>query len=322
MSEPVTVRGESPHPSFKMEELEEKDRKLASGTIPDVFICGAAKSATTSLWNYLVQHPRVYKSSQKEPGYFSALRPMRSPETYATLYRGAGSNQITVDASSAYVTSPDSAERIRNACSGAKIIIMLRNPAHRAFSLYRHMVWHGFEYASTFEEALHLEEERTRSEEFLHRNPEYYYNFLYYRSGKYSEQVERYLDHFPEKQILFLRFRDFVSETEQVMETVFRFLGIDVSFQPQKEIYNSGRGRDVWFPKFHYFLNQQVRHPLTDWGLPGEALFSGLIRLNRKWGKDELDEDMERRLLSRFENDIRLTESRTGLNLTSHWLEV
>jgi len=320
MSKLVAVRSGSPHPSFKMEKLVEKDRRLASATVPDVVICGAAKSATTSLWNYLVQHPRIYKSSHKEPGYFSALRPMRSPGRYTTLYRDADSDQITVDASTAYITSPDSAERIRNACPKAKIIIVLRNPAHRAFSLYRHMVWHGFEYASTFEDALHLEEERVRSESFLHRNPEYYYNFLYYRSGKYIEQIERYLNHFPEEQILFLRFRDFVSETGQVMEKVFRFLGIDSSFQPKKEIHNSGQGHDVWSPKFHYFLNQQVRHPVTDWGLPGRALFSGLVRLNSKWGEDELSDDMERHLLLKLKKYIRLAESQTGLELASLWL--
>lgn len=317
----VTFQSGSIHPSFEMEKIIEKDRSLTSQTIPDVFVCGAAKSATTSLWNYLVQHPCVYNSTHKEPGYFSGLRPMRSPERYATLYREAGSDQVTVDASSAYLTSPDSAERIRNACTGAKIIIVLRNPAHRAFSLYRHMVWHGFEYASTFEDALHLEEERIHSEEFLYSNPEYYYNFLYYHSGNYSEQVERYINKFPEQQIIFLRFQDLISETGRVMKKIFRFLDIDSSFQPRKEVHNSGRGRDVWSPRFHYFLNRRVRHPLTEWWLPGKALFSGLVRLNSKWGKEDLDDDMERRLILSFKEDIRLTESRTGLDLASLWLD-
>jgi len=318
----VANREGSPHPRFEMEKLREKDGRLNRDNIPTVFVCGAAKAATTSLWTYMVQHPSVHRSALKEPGYFTALRPMQSPKKYEDLFRHAGRKQVAADASTAYLTSPDSAERISSVCPEAKIIIVLRNPADRAFSLYRHMVWHGFEYASTLREGLRLEEERIEDEEFLYKNPEYYYNFLYYQSGRYSEQVDRYLRYFRKRQILFLRFRDFVSETGRVMKEVFQFLEIDSSFQPNQEIYNSGRGRDVWSPRFHYFINQKMRHPLTDWGVVGKALFSGLVRLNGTRGKDELEGTLRNDLLTKYEEDVRLTESMTDLSLVYPWLRV
>ena len=37
----------------------------------DFFIVGAAKSGTTSLYNYLFKHPEVCMSSIKEPNFFS-----------------------------------------------------------------------------------------------------------------------------------------------------------------------------------------------------------------------------------------------------------
>ena len=38
-------------------------------TKPNLFIVGAAKSGTTSLHNYLKQHPQIYMSAHKEPHF-------------------------------------------------------------------------------------------------------------------------------------------------------------------------------------------------------------------------------------------------------------
>ena len=39
--------------------------------LPNFFIVGAAKSGTTSLYHHLCQHPDIFMSPVKEPGYFS-----------------------------------------------------------------------------------------------------------------------------------------------------------------------------------------------------------------------------------------------------------
>jgi len=44
---------------------QEKREKL-----PNFFIVGAAKSGTTSLYHHLCQHPDIFMSPVKEPGYF------------------------------------------------------------------------------------------------------------------------------------------------------------------------------------------------------------------------------------------------------------
>jgi len=38
--------------------------------LPNLFIVGAPRSGTTSLYNYLKQHPEVFMSPIKEPHYF------------------------------------------------------------------------------------------------------------------------------------------------------------------------------------------------------------------------------------------------------------
>ena len=39
--------------------------------IVDFFIVGATKAGTTSLYQYLSEHPDIKMSSEKEPNYFS-----------------------------------------------------------------------------------------------------------------------------------------------------------------------------------------------------------------------------------------------------------
>ena len=40
-------------------------------TMPNFLLIGAAKAGTTSLYEYLKQHPQVFMSSLKEPNYLA-----------------------------------------------------------------------------------------------------------------------------------------------------------------------------------------------------------------------------------------------------------
>src|SRR6266496_16262 len=40
--------------------------------LPNFILAGAGESGTTSLYNYLKQHPQVYMSPVKEPNFFAA----------------------------------------------------------------------------------------------------------------------------------------------------------------------------------------------------------------------------------------------------------
>jgi len=55
----------------KEEILLQKNQKTAHDKLPNFFIVGAAKSGTTSLYHHLCQHPYIFMSPVKEPGYFS-----------------------------------------------------------------------------------------------------------------------------------------------------------------------------------------------------------------------------------------------------------
>jgi hypothetical protein len=209
--------------------------------IPNLFLVGAARSGTTSLWRLLQSHPKVFMPGerlQKEPAFFSDLKKSRfkTPESYFRLFEGAGeTHQWVGEASTAYLTDPDSARRIFEYNPEAKIFIMLRNPGIRAYSLYNWMVQEGYEYARSFAEALMLEKKRIHKIIPNYYEPEYYYNYLYFLSGLYSEQVKRYTALFKDR-VLLIKFEDYVRDTEKTWADVCGFLNIKTVRTPEERI--------------------------------------------------------------------------------------
>ena len=56
--------------------------------LPNFFIVGTGKAGTTSLYNYLQQHPQIYMSPIKEPCYFaSEICPENLAESHLILFR-------------------------------------------------------------------------------------------------------------------------------------------------------------------------------------------------------------------------------------------
>jgi hypothetical protein len=298
--------------------LLEKDRRLvdSDSRSPDFFICGAAKSGTTSLFNYLGQHPQIFTPKWKEPGYFSALRPLKSPAQYACLFEEAEESQIVGEASGAYLTSPDSAARIAQVAPQAKIIIMLRNPAERAFSLYRWMTCEGYEWIPTFHRALQEESRRRGNVDFIKSNPEYYYNFLYRTTGCYAPQIAHFLDYFGREQVRFFIFEDFAEHPGAYTKKAFRFLGLRDSIAVETPVRN--RGKDVLSVRLQYWLRQ--KGSFAEYFPLGSRASKRAMRLNTVQRNRRLDQHTRERLLKFYEEDILRAGEVIGRDLRSLWL--
>lgn len=235
--------------------------------LPNFLIVGAAKCGTTSLYNYLRQHPEVYGPHNKEPYFFiSPVIERLNPDDpmyrgvrkrtkftldhYLNLFkRGAGKKAIG-EASALYLYHYDVAiPRIREYLEEVKIIIVLRNPVERAFSAYTHLVRDGIE-SLPFERCLEMEEKRIRENWF----PLHFFKEL----GFYYRQVKAYLENF--RDIRVYLYDDFKKHTLDTVKDVYAFLGVDPSFTPDVSIkYNpSGIPRSAII---HRFLSN-YDHPL------------------------------------------------------------
>ena len=141
--------------------------RLASGhmrSLPDFIMIGGMKCGTTSLFQYLQQHPGVSRVYVEEVHFFD-LHYGRGLNWYRAHFpvKGKGEATICGDDSPYYIFHPLVPARVREDVPGAKLIALLRNPVDRAYSHYHHELRRGREDLS-FEKALDREEERLEGE--------------------------------------------------------------------------------------------------------------------------------------------------------------
>jgi hypothetical protein len=100
-----------------------------------------AKAGTTSLFNYLAQHPEICPSDVKETRYFDPLRfgEALSPiEAYAAHFRHWKGERYRLEATPTYFYGGRRiASAIREALPQVRVVVILRNPADRCWSDFR-----------------------------------------------------------------------------------------------------------------------------------------------------------------------------------------
>jgi hypothetical protein len=106
------------------------------------FVVGSAKCGTTSLYRTLLQHPKVFAPSIKEPRFFSETEAIFHDKInwYKDIYKNASFDQLCGDFSPTYslgLSKNVAAARIATIYPNAKIIYMIRNPIACAISNWR-----------------------------------------------------------------------------------------------------------------------------------------------------------------------------------------
>jgi len=291
---------------------------------PDFFIVGAAKSGTTSLYRYLIQHPAIFMPELKEPHFFGEWHPstgIEDLEEYLKLFAGVPEEIRAGEATTSYLYSSSGAQEIQRFQPIAKIIMILRNPVDRAYSNYWEQTeakyWESREPVETlsFEEALEAEPERIQQG--------WGYTFHYVACGRYAEQVARYLDVFGDDAVRVYLFDDLVLDAESVCRDVFSFLEVDPNYpiKGAKAHNPSGPSRSALLSKLIYdrlsikelvkkVLPVSVRRSVKEW-----------LRARNVGPTPKMNPETRSRLQGVFRNDILRLEKLIGRDLDK-WLEM
>lgn len=215
-----------------------KLRKATAGlrALPDFVIVGAQKCGTSSMHQYLLQHPRLMPAAIKEVHFFDGgLDPVW--DKYAEgepLYRSYFPLRSAVskvkgkcfEASPDYMFSPVAPARMARMIPDAKLVILLRDPVERAISHYFHERRRGRE-TEDIARAFALEEERLapalasgnyKDTRFI--------NLSYKARGRYAEQLARIFAHFPRENVLVLEAEGFFEDPGAGMRQVLDFVGM------------------------------------------------------------------------------------------------
>ena len=217
---------------------------------PDFLIIGASKSGTTSLWNYIVQHPNVipnYKGkkeiqffdqkanknfpqgSKKSLRWYKAHFPTRD-DIFKKRKELNSRNILVGEATPGYLFHPLAPPQIKDLMPNVKLIVLLRNPIQRAFSHYQHEFRSNQENLS-FAEAVKAEPSRISGsyEKILSKKdffcPEYYYH-SYLERGKYYDQLMRWYNYFPKDKFLIIKSEEFFEHPETIYKNVLKFLDL------------------------------------------------------------------------------------------------
>jgi hypothetical protein len=230
----------------------------SSRVLPDYLVVGTKKGGTTSLANWLVQHPGVLrmfpKAQRHKSAHYFDSNFGRGPDWYRSHFptvfsrdRVAGRlgySPVVGETSPYYMFHPAAPDRVRSMLPEVRIIMLLRDPVSRAYSQYWDRVSTGFEDLPTFEEAIAAEPGRLAdAEERRFTDPGFehysYEHHSYLARGRYTEQLARWHRVFDPDQILVLEFERMRSEPDVLLAEVLSFLGLpgcpSIDLRPRNE---------------------------------------------------------------------------------------
>jgi hypothetical protein len=295
---------------------------------PDVFIVGAPRCGTTSMWRYLGEHPDIYMSPRKEPWFFCRDLRFSDPvpptlDAYLAYFAAARDQTRVGEASAWYLFSREAAAAIKAFNPTARIIVMLRDPVAVMHSLHELHVYAGTEDITDFAEALRAEPERQQGRR-LPRLGNPLEALVYHDVPRYAEQLERYLTAFGRDRVHIIVYDDLEADPDRVGQEVLRFLDVRNDHGGRLRVLNEGgravRQRWLWTLVRHppAWLRWSVQH-----ALPSHALRSHLLgtakRLNtRAKPRAPLDPTLQRRLRQTFVPEVERLSALIDRDLT-HW---
>jgi len=218
--------------------------------LPDFVIAGTQKGGTSSLYSWLVGHPQVARGAVKEVHYFDHAygRGLGWYRAHFPLGRGWPRRWLTGESSPLYMFDPRVPARIARDLPDARLIFILREPAARAWSHYRHNVERGFETLG-FGAALAAEPARLAGEldkmfaEPLYRSPTYGL-YCYFEKGLYLAQLERYAALIPRERMLVLSSELMFRDPDAVWDRTLRFLGLEPAPLTDRRVRNAARSAE------------------------------------------------------------------------------
>jgi len=295
---------------------------------PNLFIVGAAKSGTSAFYQYLKQHHQIFMSPVKEPHFFSfeekllysngpgdkkrmkdAVSKMKD---YISLFSGSYNFPVIGEASTTYLDSEIACKRIYEFNPNAKIIIILRHPAERAFASFLHNRRDGLEIHNNFNDALNDEEKRIS----LKWGPLWHYKN---RQLCYNK-IHTYFSTFKRQNIKIILYEEWKEDNLRILKETYQFLDVHNDFK-NTDLIKSNVGYNPRFEFFHILLTKENFIKKTFKSILPQSIRKS-IRLNLakiNYTKPTLPHSIKRELIEFYRDDIVKLQKLMDKDL-SHWL--
>jgi hypothetical protein len=280
--------------------------------LPNFIIGGAPKAGTTSFFEYLDQHPKVFTSNPKEPHFFASIsknEPVRgysfSRREYRALFSDAEPEQITGEGSTGYLWHARwVAPKLSECIPDIRLIFLLRDPVDRAYSDFWYRLYTGDipswkSFSDCAEESDHW----------------------IFHGSHYLNGLKTFYRHFSSEQILVMLTRDLAHEPESTLKCACSHIGVD----PKFSFDITKRHNVTRYPRSPLLLRTLGRMlpGLAQWAskMPGLRPIRSRLLFSRQSSKPEMTTEVRARLVDRFEPEI-LEVSRLIDRDLSDWLQV
>jgi hypothetical protein len=217
--------------------------------MPNTFLIGAQKCATTSIYDWASQHPEICAPiSVKDYEYFIREEYYSDKDLLSSFYNKIYNNEkIIFQGSVHYIYFKEALQRIKDANSEAKFVLILRNPSERAISAYNYAVKFNYENLP-IEEAFKIENERIETGDIRTLS-----ELTYKTHGLYFKQIDEFLKIFKRSQLHIMLYEDITENPNKVVKELFKFLEVDESFVPEfRTLNNTGKIKNKWLQKIGF----------------------------------------------------------------------
>lgn len=167
---------------------------------------GPQRTGTTWLYECLRAHPQLCFAQGVKETFFLDEQFHKGWEWYGSHFRHRLNGQLCAEVGSTYFDIPETTKRLWEHNPDCRIIINLRDPAARSFSLYLHHKKRG---------RLHCD-----FPDAIKKMPRII------QSSHYQTHLRRWIETFGQEQIHIVLQEDIAAAPEQVLERLYRFAGI------------------------------------------------------------------------------------------------
>jgi len=256
---------------------------------------GPQRTASTWLYEMLRRHPAIaLPSGVKETKFFDEYF-HKGWEWYARHFEDASPSQVRGEICPTYFDHAAARERLKRAFPDLKVIVNLRNPVERAFSVYRLELTKG-RVTGGFREA-------------IARNPRII------TSGHYAEHCPLWEAEFGRDRVLYLTQEEIRANPRQVLDTVYEFLGVPSVPVPEAVREDFSVTHVPRYPRLARAFSETARF-LRAYRLHWLVNLGKAASLTRVYqggkGTETLTPELRRDLLQTFDRDIRWVEQKLG----------
>lgn len=201
-------------------------QSMSKAALPNTFIIGVQKAGTTTLDDWLAQHPQIYcYESLKDVLLFARFNSMAEITQRMQKEPAAYKNEpVVLQSAVNYIFYPQYLAKLAEMRPDAKLLLILRNPLDRAVSSYGYFTKMLRENRGMEEALIYKPSDST---EFSRDNSD----FTYIEHGLYAKQIKSCLQYFPKEQLLVLDYDELATNPKGLLQRIYTFLNIE-AFEP------------------------------------------------------------------------------------------